>query len=211
MFKLLFVLIIIAVIVNYNNKKTLSQVREATGTTSASTSCSFKEEYNKKSNLQKSEMYFNHRIDMVLKGKYPDLITWETVRSGISLKNQAIEVIVFFPENVKKHIWLTSNELIGRFNITKEEVPEEIERYDTEPDDEIREFLIKYAGIIDRKVSFAVEKKLNYAYFEFRDGETKDFMQKVCDRLTTTLDGVMCQLNLKESKLELNVQNMLDE
>lgn len=210
MFKMLFAIIIVVLIVNHNDKKSLSEVQKPSESASTST-IDFNTQYAKKSDLEKSELYFNHRIDMLVRKRFPDVITWQTTKSGISLKDQAIEVIISLPENKKERIWLSSDALVGSFHITNEEVPAEISLYDSEPDEEIRNFLIKYAGVIDKKINFALEKKINYAYFEFRNGESKELMQKISDRLTSTLDGVMCQLNMKETKLELNIQNMLDE
>lgn len=209
MFLFIIVVIVAVLIINYSNKKIINSIKETRSITSSSMEVTMKELYSKTTAFEKSELYFNHRLDMVIRKKYPDLITWKTVRCGVSLRNQAIEVIIYLPNNEEKRVWISSDELIGSFRIVDSELPEDEALCDDEPDDEIRLFLIKYAGVIDKKIRFAVEKKIISAYFEFRDGESEEFMQKICDRLTTTLDGVMCQV--KGTQLEMNVQNMLDD
>lgn len=207
--KIIIVALIVVLIVNYSNKKTINSIKETRSITSSSEEVTMKELYSKTTDFEKSELYFNHRLDIVIRKKYPNLIFWKTVRCGVSLRNQAIEVIIYLPDNEEKRIWISSDQLIGSFHFVDSEFSEDEILCDNEPNDEIRLFLIKYASVIDKKIRFAVEKKIVNAYFEFRDGESEEFMQKVCDRLTTTLDGVMCQL--RGTQLEMNVQNMLDD
>lgn len=206
----LFILILIPVlvIINRGNKKAINEIREATTQNAHQSNMTAKEAYATFSDYEKSELYFKHRIELVLRRKYPDLITWRTAKRGVSLKNQAVEVVIALSDNREERLWLNTHELIGGFYIVPEEIPPEEVADDSIPDD-LRDFLGKYAGIIDKKIRFAVEHHFNYAYFEFRNGETEEFMQKICERIAENIDGIMC--SIKEKKLEMNVQNMLDE
>lgn len=162
--------------------------------------------YNSCSDFEKSDLYFNHRLNMVLKKKYPDLLSWRTALKGVSLLNQAIEVVVSLPDEKEERIWITANELMGSFPLWEDEIPSEDISDESVPLD-MREFFEKNTSIIEKKISHAVEKKLSFAYFEFRDNETEEFMQKVTKQLAEKLDGVMVQLN--DRTIELNVQNLI--
>lgn len=173
----------------------------------ANSSYEIKGAYEVLSDYDKSELYFKHRMNMVLKNHYPDLLSWHTCRNGVSILDQAIEVTVVLPGEEEKRLWVRADELTGSFQIKKCEFNEEDVCKERLPDD-MRKFFEKYSGLIDRKIRFAIENGLNYAYFEFRDDESEEFRKKICDRLEATKEGVMCQLNGK--KMSINVQNMLD-
>lgn len=160
------------------------------------------------SDFEKSQLYFYHRMDIVLHIRYPNLKSWSPARQGVSLLNQAIEVILFFPDNIQSRIWISSQELIGQLYIKKEEILPADLSDETIPN-ELREFFDTNTGIIGQKIRTAVKKHLTYAYFCFENGESDDMQQRICDHITATMDGVMC--TVQDNCLSMNVQNMLDD
>lgn len=103
---------------NYNHsidsiheKNETSENKSASTISSAKTKDSDYEnssDYENRSDYEKSELYFHHRMEMVLKKKYPELISWRMTRQGVSLLNQAIEVVVTLPEEKKRESGSTS-------------------------------------------------------------------------------------------------------
>lgn len=199
------IIIIIIALILLTKKNETSKNKSVSTISSAKTKDS---DYENSFDYEKSELYFHHRMEMVLKKKYPELVSWRTTRQGVSLINQAIEVVVTLPEGKKERIWINQHELIGSFKILPEEVSENDIADETIPDD-LREFFELNAGIINEKIEIAVEKKNNFAYFSFSNSESEDLKKKIVTKLEQTIDGVM--FSLCGNQLEINVQNLLDD
>ena len=202
MLKIIILCVIIFLIMHKKNNEKSTESKPASSSTQIKDTS-----YENYSDYEKSELYFHHRLEMVLKKKYPDFVSWQTTRQGVSLLNQTIEVIVVLPEEKKERLWISRSELIGSFKILLEEVPEKKIADETIPD-ELRDFFEVNAGIIDEKIRIAVEKKNNYAYFSF-GSESEDLKKKIVAKLEQTIDGVM--FSLCDNQLEMNVQNLLDD
>lgn len=204
-------IIIIIALILFTKKNETSENKSASTISSAKTKDSDYEnssDYENRSDYEKSELYFHHRMEIVLKKKYPELISWRMTRQGVSLLNQAIEVVVTLPEEKKERIWINQHELIGSFKILPEEVSENDIADESIPDD-LREFFELNAGIINERIRIAVEKKNNYAYFSFSNNESEDLKKRIVTKLEQTIDGAM--FSLCDNQLEMNVQNLLDD
>lgn len=104
-------IIIIIALILFTKKNETSENKSASTISSAKTKDSDYEnssDYENRSDYEKSELYFHHRMEMVLKKKYPELISWRMTRQGVSLLNQAIEVVVTLPEEKKRESGSTS-------------------------------------------------------------------------------------------------------